>query len=159
MTDTWFVLNAGEAEARWVERAGFGKRCLLEPEERPFEQVGIHLSVIGPGDRSTLYHAEEAQEDFLVLRGSCTAIVDEQERNLRQWDFVHCPPGTPHVFVNEGSEPCVLLMVGARTGGGIHYPISGVALRHRAGVETEAHSARDAYAGLGPWRPTSPAPL
>ena len=159
MTDTWFVVNAGEADARWVERAGFGKRCLLEPEDGRFEQVGIHLSVIEPGDRSTLYHAEEAQEDFLVLRGSCTAIVDEQERNLRQWDFVHCPPGTRHVFVNEGSEPCALLMVGARTGGGIHYPVSEVALRHRAGVEIEAHSAHDAYAGLDPWRPTSPAPL
>ena len=159
MTDTWFVVNAGEADARWVERAGFGKRCLLEPEDGRFEQVGIHLSVIEPGDRSTLYHAEEAQEDFLVLRGSCTAIVDEHERNLKQWDFVHCPAGARHVFVNEGSEPCILLMVGARTGGGIHYPVSEIALRHRAGVEAEAHSPHDAYAGLDPWRPTSPAPL
>ena len=94
MADTWFVVNAAEADAGWVERAGFGKRCLLEPDNGRFEQVGIHLSVIEPGDRSTLYHAEEAQEDFLVLRGSCTAIVEEQERSLEQWDFVHCPPGT-----------------------------------------------------------------
>jgi uncharacterized cupin superfamily protein len=159
VTDTWFVVNAGEAGARWVARAGFGKRCLLEPEDGRFEQVGIHLSVIGPGDRSTLYHAEEAQEDFLVLRGSCTAIVEEQELHVRQWDFVHCPPGTRHVFVNAGAEACVLLMVGARTGGGIHYPVSEAALRHGAGVETEAHSAHDAYAGLEPWRPAAPAPL
>jgi uncharacterized cupin superfamily protein len=77
VTDTWFVVNAAEADAGWVERAGFGKRCLLEPDDGRFEQVGIHLSVIEPGDRSTLYHAEEAQEDFLVLRGSCTAVVEE----------------------------------------------------------------------------------
>ena len=159
MADTWFVVDAGEAEARWVERAGFGKRGLLEPEGREFEQVGIHLSVISPGDHSTLYHAEEAQEDFLVLRGSCTAILEEHERHLEQWDFVHCPPGTRHVFVNDGSEPCVLLMVGARTGGGIHYPVSEMALRHHAGVETEARSPHDAYAGLAPWQPTSPAAL
>ena len=159
MTDTWFVVNAGEADAGWVERAGFGKRCLLEPENGRFEQVGIHLSVIEPGDRSTLYHAEEAQEDFLVLRGSCTAIVDEQERDLEQWDFVHCPPGTRHVFVNEGSEPCILLTVGARTGGDVHYPVSEIALRHRAGVESETHSSKEAYAGFDPWRPTDPAHL
>lgn len=159
MADTWFVVNAAEPEARWVERAGFGKRCLLEPEAREFDQLGIHLSVIEPGDHSTLYHAEEAQEDFLVLRGSCTAIVEEQERPVRQWDLVHCPPGTRHVFVNEGAEPCVLLMVGARTGGGIRYPVSEVALRHDAGVVVEARSARDAYAGLEPWRPADPAPL
>lgn len=159
MADTWFVVNAAEADGGWVERAGFGKRCLLEPEDGRFEHVGIHLSVIGPGDRSTLYHAEEAQEGFLVLRGECTAIVEEQERSLKQWDFVHCPPGTRHVFVNEGSEPCVLLMVGARTGGGVHYPVSEIALRHRAGVESETHSPKEAYAGFDPWRPTSPARL
>ena len=50
-------------------------------------------------------------------------------------------------------------MVGARTGGGIHYPVSEVALRHGAGVEVEASSARDAYAGLEPWRPADPAAL
>jgi len=159
VTDSWFVVNAGEAEARWVARTGFGRRCLLEPEGDEFTQLGIHLSVIEPGDHSTLYHAEEAQEDFLVLRGSCTAIVEEQERHVEQWDLVHCPPGTRHVFVNEGSEPCILLMVGARRGGGIHYPVSEVALRHRAGVAVEAHSPQDAYAGLEPWRPTDPAPL
>jgi len=159
VADTWFVVNARDADARWVERAGFGKRCLLEPEGGEFEQVGIHLSVIEPGDHSTLYHAEEAQEDFLVLRGSCTAIVEEQERQVKQWDLVHCPPGTRHVFVNEGREPCVLLMVGARAVSGIHYPVSDVALRHGAGVAVEARSARDAYAGLEPWRPADPAPL
>jgi len=159
VADTWFVVNARDADARWVERSGFGKRCLLEPESGEFEQVGIHLSVIAPGERSTLYHAEEAQEDFLVLRGSCTAIVEEQERQVKQWDLVHCPPGTRHVFVNEGADPCVLLMVGARAGRGIHYPVSDVALRHGAGVAVEARSARDAYAGLEPWRPAEPAPL
>jgi uncharacterized cupin superfamily protein len=159
MPDRWFVVNASDVAARWVERAGFGRRALLEPEDGRFPQIGIHLSVIGPGERSTLYHAEEAQEDFLVLRGACTAIVEEEERAVRRWDLVHCPPGTRHTFVNEGSEPCVLLMIGARRGGGIHYPVSEVALRHAAGVRVETRSASDAYAGLEPWRPADPAPL
>jgi uncharacterized cupin superfamily protein len=159
MPDRWFVVNASEVATRWVERPGFGKRALLEPEGGRFPQVGIHLSVIGPGEHSTLYHAEEAQEDFLVLRGSCTAIVEEEERSVRQWDLVHCPPGTRHTFVNDGSEPCVLLMIGARTGGAIRYPVSEVALEHDAGVRVEADSAENAYAGLEPWRATDPAPL
>ena len=50
-------------------------------------------------------------------------------------------------------------MVGARTGGGIHYPVSDAALRHGAGVAVEARSPRDAYAGLEPWRPTDPVRL
>jgi uncharacterized cupin superfamily protein len=159
MSDRWLVVNASDAAARWVERPGFGKRALLEPEDARFPQVGIHLSVIGPGEHSTLYHAEEAQEDFLVLRGSCTAILEEEERPVKQWDLVHCPPGTHHTFVNTGVEPCVLLMIGARTGGAIRYPVSEVALRHDAGVRVEADSAQDAYAGLDPWRATDPASL
>lgn len=159
MPDSWFVVDASSEAARWVQRPGFGKRALLEPEDARFSQVGIHLSVIGPGEHSTLYHAEDAQEDFLVLRGSCTAIVEDAERPVTQWDLVHCPPGTSHTFVNDGSEPCVLLMLGARRGGGIRYPVSEVALRHDAGVLVEARSAEDAYAGLEPWQPADPAPL
>jgi hypothetical protein len=78
---------------------------------------------------------------------------------VTQWDLVHCPPGTHHTFVNDGSEPCVLLMIGARRGGGIRYPVSEVALRHGAGALFETRSAEDAYAGLEPWRPAGPAPL
>ena len=159
MPDRWFVVDASGEAARWVQRPGFGRRALLEPEDGRFPQVGIHLSVIGPGDHSTLYHAEEAQEDFLVLRGSCTAIVEDEERPVRQWDLVHCPPGTRHTFVNGGTEPCVLLMIGARIGGAITYPVSEVARRHGAGVDVEARSPEAAYAGLEPWRPADPAPL
>ena len=159
MPDRWFVVNVADAAARWVERPGFGQRALLEPDDGRFPQVGIHLSVIGPGEHSTLYHAEEAQEDFLVLRGSCTAIVEDEERPVKQWDLVHCPPGTGHTFVNEGPDPCVLLMIGARLDGAITYPVSDLARRHGAGVEVEAQSPEEAYAGLPPWRPAEPAPL
>lgn len=60
--------------------------------------------------------------------------------------------------MNDGSEPCVLLMVGARLHREIRCPVSEVALRHGASVAVEAVSANDAYAGLEPWRPADPAP-
>jgi uncharacterized cupin superfamily protein len=40
-----------------------------------------------------MYHAESVQEDFLVLMGDCILIIEDRERHLRAWDFVHCPPG------------------------------------------------------------------
>ena len=49
-----------------------------------------------------MYHAESVQEDFLVLMGECLLIIEDQERHLRAWDFVHCPPGTAHTFVGAG---------------------------------------------------------
>jgi uncharacterized cupin superfamily protein len=158
MADGWFVLNA--EDARWLTRDGMGKRCRFEPKgDGRFPQLGIQIGIFGPGQPSTMYHAEDGQEGFLVLRGSCLAIVEEQEIPLRRWDYVHCPPGTRHSFVNEGDEDCVLLMVGARVGGGIVYPVSETALRHGAGVERETSSPDEAYARFGDWLPTDPAEL
>ena len=78
-----------------------------------------------------------------MLAGECLLIIEEQERPLRAWDFVHCPAGTNHVFVGAGDGPCVILMVGARPAGRtIDYPRSEPALAHGAGVETPTALAR-----------------
>ena len=61
-----------------------------------------------------MYHWESDQEDFLVLAGEAVLVVEGEERPLRQWDFVHCPPLTKHVLVGAGDRPCVVLAVGAR---------------------------------------------
>jgi len=156
----WFVVNV--ADAAWVVNPAFGARCLFEADprvvrDRPdlsvqrFEQLGIAISVIVPGTPSSLYHAESAQEDFLVLAGTCVATVDGVERTLRPWDFVHCPPGTAHVFVATGDEPCVLLMVGARPPGGktFDYPREGT---------TSPHEALARYPHWRPGRPAGPLP-
>ena len=39
-----------------------------------------------------MYHAEDAQEGFLMLSGECLLVVEGEERRLKAWDFVHCPP-------------------------------------------------------------------
>jgi hypothetical protein len=37
-----------------------------------------------------------------------------QERRLKQWDFVHCPPETRHASLGAGDRPCVLLCASSR---------------------------------------------
>jgi uncharacterized cupin superfamily protein len=69
---------------------------------------------MSPGEVSTTYHWETEQEDFLVLAGEALAIIEGQERRLKQWDFVHCPPETRHAFVGAGDGPCVLLCASSR---------------------------------------------
>jgi uncharacterized cupin superfamily protein len=101
-----------------------------------------------------MYHGEDAQEDFLVLSGECLLLVEGQERRLKAWDFVHCPPMTEHIFIGAGDRPCLIVMIGARRKGRpIRYPVSEVALQHGAGVETETTEPREAYAGFGKDRP------
>jgi uncharacterized cupin superfamily protein len=146
----WFVLNAREAP--WYERDGRGFYCEFEgfDDEPDFSQFGINLQVLRPGEPMSMYHWEADQEDFLVLSGEALLIVEGQERPLRQWDLVHCPPGTNHVIVGAGEGACVVLAIGARdrsTGpdwGG--YTVDEAALRHNAGVEQETPHPKQAYA-------------
>jgi uncharacterized cupin superfamily protein len=151
----WFVLNA--REARWVHAEGRGARLLFEGETN-FPQVGLSLYVLAPGEPMGMYHWEADQEDFLVLSGEALLIVEGEERPLRQWDFVHCPPDTKHIIVGAGDAPCAVLAVGAREhqtpaewGG---YTVDEAALRHGAGVDRETNEADVAYARVPKRQPT-----
>jgi len=158
----WFVVNV--ADAAWVRNDAFGGRCVFESsprvlaerpdaEPQPFAQTGFTLAVLEPAKPTGMYHAESGQEDFLVLAGECLLLIEEQERPLRAWDFVHSPAGTRHTFVGTGDQPCVIFMTGARREGGtIVYPRSEIARARNAGVETETESPREAYAPFTHWR-------
>jgi uncharacterized cupin superfamily protein len=144
-TEGWFVLNA--REARWWGHETFGSSVTFEGDDVPFPDFGINIQVLMPGQPNCMYHGENAQEDFLVLYGECLLLVEGEERLLGQWDFVHCPAWTEHVFVGAGDGPCAVLMVGARPKEEeLLYPVAEVARRHGAGVAKETRSGREAYA-------------
>lgn len=140
----WFTVNV--SDAAWIENDEFGARCLFEAASpgaaRHFKHIGFKLAVLNPGQPSGFYHADSAEENFLVLQGECVARIDGKERLLRQWDFLHCAPGTHHGFVGAGNGPCVLLMVGAR-----------VLRRTFDYPEQDANSSQEAYVGQPPWHP------
>jgi mannose-6-phosphate isomerase-like protein (cupin superfamily) len=101
----WFVMNAHDA--RWFEKPGQGHSLPLTGDdaheaETFFPMLGMAIRVVNAGEPTTTYHWETEQEDFLVLAGEGLLIVEGEERPLRQWDFVHCPPGTRHAFVGAG---------------------------------------------------------
>jgi uncharacterized cupin superfamily protein len=150
----WFVLNV--ADAAWGVSEDFAAACGFEGKGKPWD-VGFTLAVLSPGKPNALYHRESNQEDFLVLSGECLLLIEGEERPLKAWDFVHCPPETDHIFVGAGDGACVIFMTGSRTNEErLVYPRSELALRHGAGVETEAHSGREAYAPFQRWKPGRP---
>jgi uncharacterized cupin superfamily protein len=152
----WFVVNA--RELAWETLPGGGTWCGFESPDAPSQQLGVGIHVLLPGEANGKYHAETAQEGFLVLEGECIAIVEGEERRLRQWDYLHCPPGTEHITVGAGDGPCAILMLGARfEGRSIHYPVSELAAAYGASVEAPTDDAREAYAGRPPIQP-APAP-
>jgi uncharacterized cupin superfamily protein len=152
----WFVLNARDAP--WRHAEGRGSVCLFEGDV-DFTQLGLNPFVLGPGEPMAMYHWEADQEDFLVVSGEALLIVEGEERPLRAWDFVHCPPEAKHTIIGAGDGPCVVVAVGARDrsvdnpdwGG---YTVDDVARRHGAGVEQETNEPPEAYAGLTRRQPT-----
>jgi uncharacterized cupin superfamily protein len=143
--DGWFVLNA--KDAAWLD-GELGKYTGWEGGEFRFPQLGINLNVLAPGEAMTMYHRENAQEDFVVLTGECLAIVDGQERALVQWDLLHVPAGVDHAIVGTGTGTSVVLAVGARTGAeddGLVYPADPVAQRHGAAPAETTSDPREAY--------------
>jgi uncharacterized cupin superfamily protein len=154
--DGWFVLNAREAQ--WAHAPGRTAVCHFEGDV-DFPQLGINVSVLGPGEAMAMYHWEADQEDFLVLSGEALLICEGEERPLRAWDFVHCPAGAKHTILGAGEEGCLCLAVGARdksTGpewGG--YSVDEAAIRHGAGVEQETSKPREAYKRFPDRQPTS----
>jgi uncharacterized cupin superfamily protein len=84
-------------------------------------------------------------------------VIEGEERTLCAWDLVHCPPGTAHTIIAAGTEPALILAVGARRErGSARYPFEPTAVRHGAGVPDEETSARDHYAAFGAPRPGPP---
>jgi uncharacterized cupin superfamily protein len=141
----WFVVNA--AELAWATIPDGGTWCMFQPEDGPPQQFGIGIHVLGPGEKPGYYHWESDQEGFLVLSGACLAIVEGEERRLRRWDYLHCPPGTAHITIGTGEEPCAILMVGARTPGHmIRYLPEPLAAAHGAAIAEASSSAQEAYA-------------
>ena len=159
--DGWFVVNV--RDTAWLtsengEKRPSGSECSFESAAAEFKQYGIRLHVLEPGEPNGLYHGENQQEDFLVLAGECLLLVEGEERPLRTWDFVHCPPWTEHIFVGAGEGPCLIFMIGSRAHREtIVYPRSELALRHGAGLEAEARLSDEPYRDFPAWRP-GPAP-
>jgi uncharacterized cupin superfamily protein len=141
-----FVVNVADAVAR--DHPDAGVSILLEESGgRGFRDTGISVKVLRPGQPSCKYHAENVQEDFLVLAGECVAILDGEERTLRAWDFLHCDPGAAHAFVGAGDGPCWLLAIGARRDGmALDFPVDERAARHGASAPARTSDGDEAYA-------------
>ena len=145
--DGWFVVNV--KDARWFGNSAFGKVCNFERPDEPFPQIGIHIFVLEPGKPNCRYHREEAQEDLLVLSGRCLLLVNDEERILETWDFVHFPAGVTHVVVGIDGPPCAVLFIGHRANPEVlFYPEDALARRYGAESPQPTPDPEVAYADV-----------
>jgi uncharacterized cupin superfamily protein len=157
---SWFVINA--LDARWFERPGrrsvsFTGRSEYEADTF-FPMLGVSLAVLEPGVPNSMYHWETETEAFFVISGEALLIVEGQERPLRQWDFVHCPPKAAHVLVGAGDGPCVILAMSSRENQAFgpygEYTANEAARRYGASVDEDTQDTDVAYANRTAPEPT-----
>lgn len=63
---------------------------------------------IEPHQRTSTSYHRVAEEFYLVISGTGTAVLDGVEHLLQTGDFLRLPPGTTHAFVT-GDEALVML--------------------------------------------------
>ena len=157
----WYVLNMRDAE--WRHAEGRGAVCVLgddfEGWRRESAQLGVNPFVLQPGEPMSMYHWELDQEAFLIISGEAVLVVEGEERRLRAWDFVHCPPRTRHVIVGAGTGPCLVVAVGARQRSeepdSLGFPVDGTATRYGASVDEETMDGGVAYSNVPPRQSTA----
>jgi uncharacterized cupin superfamily protein len=145
--DELLVMNLADAPTRSHPRRA--SIIDFESDDAPWPDTGVNVQIMQPGQPNCRYHSEPVQEDFLVLHGECIAILDGEERQLRQWDFLHCPAGMEHVFVGAGDGPCAVLMIGSRRKDEAHYPVNEAAAKYDASAAEATDDPGEAYAD---WR-------
>ncbi len=156
----WYVLGLRDAE--WRHADGRGAVCLALDDfegERQAKELGVNPFVLAPGEAMATYHWEADQEDFLVVAGEAILIVEGEERPLRAWDFVHCPPNTKHVIIGAGTGPCVVIAVGARERSSepesLGFTVDELAKRHGVSVDEHTTDPDAVYGQLPPREPTA----
>jgi uncharacterized cupin superfamily protein len=159
--DGWYVVNMRDAE--WRHAAGRGAVCVVADDfegwRRGSAQLGVNPFLLAPGEPMAMYHWEADQEDFLVVAGEAVLVVEGEERPLRAWDFVHCPPNTKRVIVGAGTGPCLVIAVGARAHDGqpdsLGFTVDEVAARHGASVAEDTLDGSVAYASVPSREPSA----
>jgi len=87
--------------------------------------LGVHLTVIAPGDESTESHRHEYCDEFVyVLSGTGEVLLDDAPHEIRAGDFIGFPANTvAHVLRNTGTDDLVYLLGGGRPSFDVcHYP-------------------------------------
>ena len=81
-------------------------------------KIGLHSERLPPGHRTSWPHAEEKEEEFvLVLDGQIDAWINGKTYPMRAGDLAALPSGTGicHTFINNSDEEATLLVGGERT--------------------------------------------
>jgi (S)-ureidoglycine aminohydrolase len=89
-------------------------RCLLD-EDLQGEPLHVHISEVGPGERSHPPHRHGGLEAFYMLEGEATLEIDGETFVLKANEATVFDPNKLHGLLNSGPVPMRYLVIIAKT--------------------------------------------
>lgn len=97
----------------WKDTVGLITKSLGEAAGS--KKIYVNIDYLPPKTYSTKYHSHSQQEEFfMILSGAGTLRLNDEEKIIRQGDFIAKPAGQKiaHTFYNSSDEILTILDVG-----------------------------------------------
>jgi uncharacterized cupin superfamily protein len=117
---------------------GSGERFVSLRRALGVTSFGLNQMTLQHGQRGRIHRHGEQEEVYLVLRGSLTVALEDEEHELAEGQLIRVGPATRRQLLNRGDRPCVVLAIG---GAGEHVGRDGEAFA--AWSETEGRPPQD----------------
>jgi len=109
---SYSITNLREVENSAPESVGDGLEARFGRKHLDSEHLGVSYFRYAPGYRSPVGHRHREQEEaYVVVSGSDRVRLDDEVRDIRQWDVVRVAPEVVRAF-ESGPDGLELLAVG-----------------------------------------------
>ncbi len=99
------------SEAAVTEVHRLRPHILMDAGELGSRNLSVNWLEVPPGTSEELRSHEEAEQVYVVVKGSGTMSATGDTRRLEEGDLVLIPPATDHSVANEGPETMALVSV------------------------------------------------
>ncbi len=89
-----------------------GERFLSLRSALGVSSFGLNQITLQPRQRGRIHRHREQEEVYLVLRGTLTVFVEQEEHELEAGQAMRVAPDTRRQLVNRGDVPCVIVAIG-----------------------------------------------
>src|SRR5215210_2188431 len=100
----------------FLEHHAKGLARLLTDVDLPPERLRIHISEVGPGERSHPPHQHAGVEAFYMLAGEGTLEIDAELQRIATGEAIVFDPTKLHGLVNSGDVSMRYIVIIAREG-------------------------------------------
>jgi len=96
-------------ETTYLAHGGAVAQMVLDG--RTLKEIGfLATGKLEPG-KEIESHIDPMEEIYFVLSGTGLMRVDDEEKQVTPGDAIWIPVGSSHSLLNNGTEPCVILVI------------------------------------------------